>query len=223
MTTTSTSGAVDTARELAPWRSGLAWWIVLVEGVVVAIIGLLVLLNPRGANQNLALIFTGALAVAGLLQLWSVFRNRVPETADSLVSGRASVALFAGLVILLLFFRDNLIVAVGLTTVGLASLIYGLLGLVLMFKWRGAGQRVAIIEMIFFIVVGVLMLYAQLGGADELQTITRDHRLALLAGAGLIAFAFYRRSQVGQAEDTASEASGATGTEQPVGDAATHG
>ncbi len=195
MTTTSSSSPLDTAKELAPWRANLAWWIILVEGIVLAAIGLLTLFNPEGANRNLALIFTAALAVAGLLQLWSVFRSRVPDTIDSVVSGRASIAVFTGLVVILLYIRGFLTVEVGLIVVGLASLIYGLLGLLLVFKWSGAGRRTAIVEMIFFTLVGVLMLYAQLGGTDTIGGAIRIIAwLALVAGVGLIALAFYRRS-----------------------------
>ena len=60
MTTTSSSSPLDTAKELAPWRANLAWWIILVEGIVLAAIGLLTLFNPEGADRDLALIFTAA-------------------------------------------------------------------------------------------------------------------------------------------------------------------
>ena len=115
---------------------------------------------------------------------------------------------------LLLYFLGHLTPSVGLIIVGLASLLYGLLGLILVFRW-GAGRRVAIIEIIFFSVVGVLMLYAQLGGADELQTvITIISWLALLAGAALIALAFYRRSRADDVETSGATADGSAVPQQ---------
>ena len=185
---------VSKAKEIAPWRSDLSWWVILVEGIILGGVGLLVLVDVQRTNANVALIFTAALAVAGLMQLWAVARNQVPENLDSLVSGRASIAVFAGLSVLLLYFMDNLTQGVGLILVGLASLLYGLLGLVLALRTDGARRRSAIIETILFSLVGALMIYTQFAGGAAVSTaVSIIGGLALLLGIGLIIFAFLRR------------------------------
>jgi uncharacterized membrane protein HdeD (DUF308 family) len=184
------------AKEIAPWRSDLKWWVILVEGIVLGIVGLLVLVDVQRTNANVALIFTAALALAGLLQLWAVARGQVPEDLDSLVSGRAAIAVFAGLSVLLLYFLDKLTQGVGLILVGLASLLYGLLGFVLVFRTDGARKRSALIETILFSLVGALMIYTQFAGATAINTaLTIIGGLVLLLGIGLIIFAFLRRSE----------------------------
>jgi hypothetical protein len=185
---------VSKAKDIAPWRSDLSWWVILVEGIILGGVGLLVLVDVQRANANVALIFTAALAVAGLMQLWAVARNQVPENLDSLVSGRASIAVFAGLSVLLLYFLDNLTPGVGLILVGLASLLYGLLGLVLALRTDGARRRSAIIETILFSSVGALMIYTQFAGGAAVSTaVSIIGGLVLILGVGLIIFAFLRR------------------------------
>lgn len=207
--------AKDTVKELAPWRSGLAWWIILIEGIVVALAGLLMILTPRGTNRNIALFLTGALAVAGLLQLWTLLRARTPEHVDTLVSARAAVAVFAGLIVLDLFFWGHLTWQVGLITVGTASLVYGLLGLVLIYRWKGARRQNAIIETTFFVIVGLLMLYAQVGSAGSVETAIQVLAwLSLLTGLGLVGFAFFRRSKDEEYRAAVEKVSGMVGARQ---------
>lgn len=51
------------------WRTSVPWWVVLIEGVVLAAIGGLMLLSSKKANGNVALILTVGLAVAAWLVL----------------------------------------------------------------------------------------------------------------------------------------------------------
>ena len=75
--------AVDAAKQLAPWSTRIPWWVVLIEGIIVGGIGLMVVFNPQGANVTLALALSLGLVIAGLMQLWSIMRDDVPEKIDS--------------------------------------------------------------------------------------------------------------------------------------------
>ena len=78
--------SLETAKGLAPWRAGLPWWVVLVEGGVLGLVGILILIDPRKATLNVALFLAAALVVAGIIQIWSVLRGRAPEDIDSLIA-----------------------------------------------------------------------------------------------------------------------------------------
>jgi uncharacterized membrane protein HdeD (DUF308 family) len=67
--------AMDAAKQLAPWKTSLPWWVVLIEGLVIGGIGLMVILDPQGANVNLALALSVGLVIAGLLQIWDIWQN----------------------------------------------------------------------------------------------------------------------------------------------------
>ena len=71
--------AVDAAKQLAPWSTRIPWWVVLIEGVVLGAIGLVAVFNTQGANVTLVLALSAGLVVAGLLQIWGIFRESVPE------------------------------------------------------------------------------------------------------------------------------------------------
>ena len=50
-----TEQTLTKAREWAPWRPGLPWWIVLLEGIALAIMGLLIVINPATSSVNVAI------------------------------------------------------------------------------------------------------------------------------------------------------------------------
>ncbi|MEA3335176.1 MAG: hypothetical protein U9R25_04650 [Chloroflexota bacterium] len=203
-----TQEALEKGKGLAPWRTSLPWWVVLLEGIVLGGIGLLVLLDPGKANIRLALILTAALVVAGLLQLWDVLRSRAPESIDSAAGARAGIAIFAGVVVFILYFVTDdigqklLTIPVGLIIFGSASLIYGLLGIVMIFGTRGAQRRTAIVETLFFTAIGALMLYTQFAGPEAVTTAaTIGGWLALGTGVLLIGLAIWRQQKGEQADE----------------------
>ena len=44
--------SLEKAKELAPWRADLPWWVVLIEGAVLLVIGFLILINPEQTSVN---------------------------------------------------------------------------------------------------------------------------------------------------------------------------
>jgi uncharacterized membrane protein HdeD (DUF308 family) len=197
-----TKDAMDQAKQLAPWRTNLPWWVVLVEGIILGVVGILVLLDPRQTSVNVALFLTVMLLVAGLLQLWSALRDKVPQSVESAVSARGAIAVFSGLLIWLLFFMDLLLPEVGRIIFGLGSLLYGLGGFFVVFGTLGAQRRTALIESIFYTLIGVLMIYVHFAGPTGVVTATRIVGwVALLAGLALIGLAIWRQRQGAAADE----------------------
>ncbi|MEZ4559825.1 MAG: hypothetical protein R2851_23885 [Caldilineaceae bacterium] len=74
------------AKDLAPWRPNLPWWIVLVEGIIIGGMGLLLVVNPALSSINVAVASLSYWWSSGLLQLWAVIRNKVSERLDGIVA-----------------------------------------------------------------------------------------------------------------------------------------
>ncbi|MFN2202701.1 MAG: DUF308 domain-containing protein [Caldilineaceae bacterium] len=186
--------SLDTAKGLAPWRAGLAWWIVLIEGIALAVIGILILINPRQAVVNVALLLAAALVVAGILQIWAIMQGRVPESSDALLAARAGIGIFAGGIVLLLFFLEYLGTESGLITFGLGSLVYGVLGIWATVTSSTRRTVSSIIDGVFFTLFGVLLIYVLYAGSQDVEQVTVILAwTAIVGGLLLIALSFYSR------------------------------
>ncbi len=205
-----TSDSLEQVKRFAPWRTNLPWWVVLIEGIVMGIVGILVLLDPQQTSVNVALFLTIVLIISGVLQLWSALRDKVTPEAESLVTARGSIALFSGIIIWILLYMDALTPDVGRIIFGLGSLTYGLLGIGVVFNTDGSQRRTTLIESIFFTIIGLLMIYVHFAGPDAIVMATRIVGwAALLSGLGLIGLAFLRWRDKKQAEETIDQVSDA--------------
>jgi len=194
--------SLDTAKQLAPWRAGLPWWVVLVEGIVMSVIGILILIDPRKTTINVALFLAAVLVISGIIQLWAVLRGKAPERVDSLISARGSIAVFAGSAILLLFFLDYLGLEAGLVVFGLGSLIFGLTGFFVALQASGTRRRSGLIEGVFFTLFGILLIYVLFAGGEQVQQATRIVGwTAILGGLVLIGLSFYNRARDADREE----------------------
>ncbi len=212
--------AVGAAKQLAPWSTRLPWWVVLIEGLVLGVIGLLVVIDPQGANVNLVLFLSAALVIAGLMQFWNIMSSHVPEKIDSVVASRAAVAVFAGLNILVLFFIEGALTRVaGYSIFGTAALVYGLLALVQVFRTDGSSRRTGLVEFLVFTSVGAIALWGLYSGGDAIiQAVRIIGWIFLIGGIALIALSIWRWRK-GDEADEAIEA--ATGVVSGAADAVT--
>lgn len=188
-----TQQTVQKAKELAPWKPNLPWWVILIEGIAIGGMGALLIWNPDASSINAAIFFTGVLLVIGIVQIWAVIRNKLPEHLDGMVAGRGAIAIFAGASILLLLYLDLLTLGVGRVLFGLAATIFGILGILIFF---GGGQRQLrsiVIDSLFFLVAGAIMLYAQWHGGEFVTEATSWLGwISMAAGLGLIGYAIWR-------------------------------
>lgn len=187
---------VAKARGLAPWRANLPWWIILVEGIAIGVMGLLLVLNPASSSINVTIGFTAVLVILGVVQLWAVFRNKIPERHDALIAVRGGIATYAGVAILLMLIYNILTLDAGRVLFGLAAIIFGIVGLLVYFGGGGKYLRGILIDSTFFLLAGLLVLYAQWAGGESIKNGTLWLGwLSLVIGLGLIGFAFWRRQQ----------------------------
>ena len=195
--------AMDAAKQLAPWKTSLPWWVVLIEGLVIGGIGLMVILDPQGANVNLALALSVGLVISGLLQIWDIWQERVPEKIDSLVAARAGIGVYAGLVVLVLYFIEGALTrASGYGIFGSAALIYGLLALVQVFRTGGDKRRQALIEFLLFTSAGAVTLYGLYAGGSAIVSAVRIIGwIFLIAGVALLGLSIWRWQKGDEADE----------------------
>jgi uncharacterized membrane protein HdeD (DUF308 family) len=208
-----TADITDYGKKLMPWQAGLAWWVILIEGVALAIIGLLIILDPGKTNVRVGLLLSIGLLIAGLLQMWSLFRNKVPESVDGIVGARAALGIFSGLLVLWLYMGNLLTLEVGLLVLGLGSLGYGLLGLFMVFNSLGSQRTAAFMETIFFTLFGIIVLYTRFEGPTAIATgVTIIGWLGVVMGAILIVYSFVRKGQQDKGEKAEATATAAATT-----------
>jgi len=203
--------AVDAAKQLAPWSTRIPWWVVLIEGIVLGGIGLMAVFNPQGANETMAVALTIGLLIAGLTQAWAVMRGRVPEIIDSAVAARAAVAVFAAILLLVLYFlgEDEGTGAIILTRIagysifGTAALVYGLLALVQVVRTDGSSRRQALVEFLIFTAVGIIVLWSLITGSQE--SVASAVRIVgwifIIGGVVLIGLSIWRWQKGDEADE----------------------
>jgi uncharacterized membrane protein HdeD (DUF308 family) len=202
--------AVDAAKQLAPWSTQIPWWVVLIEGIVVAGVGLIAVFNPQGANVTLALLLSAGLVIAGLTQLYALMRSRVPEKIDSVVGARAAIAVYAGLLVLVLYFLGEDAISgqpiltriAGYGIFGTAALVYGLLALIQVFRTDGNSRRQALIEFLIFGLVGAISLWGLFAGGENIMSAVRIIGwIFIIGGIALIALAIWRQQKGDEADE----------------------
>ena len=213
--------AVDAAKQLAPWSTRIPWWVVLIEGIIVGVIGLLAVFDPQGANTTMALLLTGGLLFAGLTQVYAIMRSGVPDKIDSIVAARAAIAIYAGLIILVLYFLGEdsqtgtqiLTRIAGFGIFGTASLLYGLLALVQVIRTDGSSRRQALIEFLLFSSVGLITLWGLFSGGESIAGAVRIIGwIFIVAGIALIALSIWRWQKGDEADEMIESVTGTVGS-----------
>jgi hypothetical protein len=173
--------------------------------------------NPTGANITLALALSLGLVIAGLMQLWGILREDVPEKIDSAVAARAAIAVYAGLLVLILYFLGNdpitgqqvLSRIAGFGIFGTAALIYGLLALVQVFRTDGSSRRQALIEFLLFTLVALITLWGLFAGGEAIVTAVRMIGwIFIIGGIALIALAIWRQQKGDEADEMIESVTG---------------
>lgn len=153
---------------------GVPWWLVLIEGISLIILGLLMLASP-GMSTLILIQFVGIYwLVAGIFKIVSIFMDSA-DWGWKLVGG--ILGILAGLIVLQHPLWSPLVIGATLIIIlGVQGLIVGVIGLVQAF--RGAGWGAGIIGAVS-ILIGLLLLF-NVGGF----TLALPWTIGLLALVG---------------------------------------
>jgi uncharacterized membrane protein HdeD (DUF308 family) len=201
--------AARAAGSVAPWKRGIPWGVVVAQGVVLGVAGLVVWLAPGfGAAAVLQLIGLLLLLTAAL-SAWRLIRDRVAPSRVASVAFRAGVGMTVGLIVVIGAFitesRDTTVVAIA-AVLGIGLVLYGLAAFVTAFIRREAGSPLPIVMLIISaltVVVGVVLILQARSGIEALTSaFTWLGILLLIVGVALVGYGWMLRSRgTTEAED----------------------
>ena len=185
MTNDIKSQVTQAAKGAVPWRKGIAWWVVLLEGLALLALGLYMFFAKPTTAVILGWVVALSLLASGALSLYLSFQatERTPVRQWTLIHGVVGVA--AGLLAILIQFVSP---GAALTVLGLGCLAYGGVGLyMLLDKNLTAMRRLSFITTIFYLVLGVLIVLHALG-VGTLATVLQLISLLLIAAGVILLF-----------------------------------
>lgn len=191
-------GAYSTVTDNAPWKKGARWEVVVTQGVILGIVGLVVWLAPGfGAAAVLQLLAVLLLAMA-LLSAWRLMRGTVAPTRVATVAFRAGVGVSIGLVTVIgsLIVDDRNVGTVAIAIVlGIGLVLYGLVAAVSAMARRAGGiPIVALLLATVTVIVGILLVINGRNGIDALQgTFVLLGIVMLLVGLALVGYGLMMR------------------------------
>jgi uncharacterized membrane protein HdeD (DUF308 family) len=131
----------------------MPWWIPLIEGIALIIVGILLFTNTAAATEVLVLVLGIYWLIAGIMELVSLFIDR---SAWGLKLLGGIIGIWAGLLILQHPLRGALALGFAIVIIlGIQALILGVINLIQAF--RGAGWGIGILGVIN-IIFGIILL-----------------------------------------------------------------
>lgn len=186
----------------APWKAGMRWQVVLIEGIVLIAAGALIWLAPGFGARAVLQVVGVLLLVTAALSTWRLLRDQVPVPRIAFMAFRAGVGLAVGLIVVIgsLISDDADVATVALAVVlGIGLILYGLAAIAgaLLRREPGAGfPVVALIIAALTLVVGVLLVLNGRSGIDSLRgTFVLLGIILLVAGLALSGYALMLRSR----------------------------
>ena len=183
------------AKSALPWKKGVAWWIVLIEGIVLSGLGLYMFFEITWTMNILGWIVAISLLVSGALSVYASLKTTEKNQVRQWTMIHGVIGLVAGgIVALLLFF--TILPSTRAFVLGLGCLAYGGVGLyILIDKNLASLRRISLISTVFYTLIGVLILLFAFG-VDTLQTTVQLLKMVMIiTGVILIFWAFILRRE----------------------------
>ncbi len=195
MTEQSKSVGAESASGVLPWKKGVAWWLVLLEGIV--LLGLAIYMFFFGASAAVALgwVISLALAITGAINLYVSMQatERTPARQWTMIQG--AVGLAAGIIVILLLWFTASNERLAMLVLGLGCLGFGGIGLYMMAnKELVALRRLSLFSVIFFLLIGLLLILEWLGIGAAATTFQIVNFVLAIAGIALILWAIMLRN-----------------------------
>jgi uncharacterized membrane protein HdeD (DUF308 family) len=196
MTDHTTEMAKSALRQVRPWRAGMPWWVILLEGLIALGIGIYVLMAPNAGN-SIVLLLALYLLVVHVERAIIGFRSRIPAAILAERMLRAGIGVTVGLIIVV----DALVPFINppapLVILSLGWLLIGAIGI---WEWVSARAELglglgALVFPVVSALFGLLMLASRLAlGPLVLQSLAI---VGIVAGIALLGYAFmlYRNAQ----------------------------
>jgi uncharacterized membrane protein HdeD (DUF308 family) len=189
--------AMNFASSSAPWRKGASWILVIIEGGVLAALGLYALLAPDGARETVFAVFGALLLVNGAGAALTAFRSD-PSKSTSYLAFRGGIGVACGLLALIARFTDVFTSESARVILGSGFLIVGIIGLAHQFLVRDSqGFRLGTLAWNLALIVFSILLFT--GSEDNDSRFTLLGWILITMGALLLAFGYYLKMQLDKA------------------------
>jgi uncharacterized membrane protein HdeD (DUF308 family) len=187
----------------APWDSRTSWTIVLIEGIIAALVGLMFIFKPLGGSSTTLQIVGLILLVGSLITAFQLWRRTLRPEIELLASFRSGSGVTVGLVVLVATFFapvTDAVVASLAVVVGIGFFIFGITGIGSSLVRRQLDAPLPMATLVANAVLaltGALLLFAGAAGADSVDGIFNLLGVLLIAaGLALAGYAYMLRQQV---------------------------
>lgn len=205
--------AMNTASQNLPWRKDVAWWVILIQAIILTLLGAYVLLAPESAGRVVILAAGVMLLIDGVMAVAGSMRGRHAGRANTVNAINAGIALIAGLLVVIGFLDPSflpprtmaIIAALGLLATGAISLILALF-------MRAPGEKIRwlrVIGPLVWVGFGLLVLLT-LSDPEAFNPLPVIGWVALLIGILLFVLTYFRFRA------TKAEAAAATAASTPA-------
>lgn len=200
---------MSTASQNMPWRRDVAWWVVLIQAIILTLLGLFVLGNPSSAGAVVILAAGVLLLVDGIMAVVGSMRGRHAGRANTLNAVNAGIAIIVGLLVIVAYLSPGflpesttaILAALGLLATGAISLVLALF-------MRKPGEKIRwlrVIGPLVWIGFGILVLLT-LSDKNTFNPLPLVGWASLLIGILLFVLTYFR-FQASKKEAAASTAS----------------
>lgn len=194
------------AGQQAPWRRGVAWWMVLIQGLLLLALGLYILFRQSAAGIQAVQLLGIFLLVLSLLAAIRGVRGRVAPRALPYHMLAAGIGLATGTIISLNTWQEFMTPTASLVIISIGFMLYGLAGLLEWFM-GGTEQRtwLALGLSLVSVLLSLAILWSRLALAGPALWSTGI--VATVVGLGLCGYAvlLYRSGRERPAEQGGQE------------------
>jgi uncharacterized membrane protein HdeD (DUF308 family) len=203
--TAADAGMTDRAKgmlmQTAPWRRGVGWPVIAIEGLLGIGVGIYVIADPDGAKDVVRQFLGVALLINSLLRIFHGFRENaqgLPGNPYRLVTG--GIGLTVGVIVLAEGFSDYIDADASRWVLAFGFLAFGLIGLAAAVATRQSGglRRGPLITGVLCVAFAVLLFYNVRHNSLNVRVFGY---VFLVFGALFLAYAYllYRGAQSGDA------------------------
>ncbi len=186
----------------APWSDRTSWTIVLVEGIVAGVVGLLFLFKPLGGSST-TLQFAGLILLAGsLIKVFQLWRHHVRPDLEQIAAFRAGSGVTVGLVVVAATYFTAVTAEVSASlavVVGIGFVVFGLTGIAASLVRNRHDAPLPLATLIINAVLalaGLVLMFSGAAGSDAVSGIFNLLGIALIvAGLGLAGYSYLLRQQ----------------------------
>ncbi len=190
-----TQKAKELAARNAPWTKDVAWWIVLIQGLIMLGIGLYILFAQTLAIRQVVILIGAFLLINSIIEAFQGFDDRVRPRVMAWHMFGAGVGFVVGLLLVSDIFIDFMGPVAGAVIVSFGLLLTGITGII---QWvlggeQGVRRLSDLILPIGSLLLGGVTLWTRLGVGDDIIRVLGI--LATLLGITLLVRTFMLYSQ----------------------------